>query len=102
MATAFGLSICSSGDNAGKGGQGYDEPMKRLLLRLGTMLGIHVSGLGAHDLVELPCAACGEPATGWSYFAHDRGGQRVIDGYATCAAHRSDESPGELTETRAG
>ena len=78
------------------------KPMKMLLLRLGTMLGVQASGPGAHDLPELPCAACGEPATGWSFFTHDRGGQRVIDGYATCAAHHSDESPRELTETRAG
>lgn len=76
--------------------------MNRLLVRVRALLKMQVSELGAHDRLGLPCAACGEPATGWSYVAHDRGGQRVIDGYATCAAHRSDESLDEVTETRAG
>jgi hypothetical protein len=76
--------------------------MNRLLVRLRALLRMQVSEPGAGDRLGLPCAACGEPATGWSYLAQDRNGQRVIDGYATCAAHGSAESLDKLTETRAG
>jgi hypothetical protein len=70
--------------------------------RLHALLRKRLSGPGAPDRLGLPCAACGQPATGWSYVVHDRDGQRVIDGYATCAAHRSDESIEKLAGTRAG
>jgi hypothetical protein len=76
--------------------------VKWLFDRLRLLLRKRMSGPGAPDRLGLPCAACGEPATGWSYVAHDRNGQRVIDGYATCAAHRSDESIEKLAGTRAG
>jgi hypothetical protein len=83
--------------------------MKGLLVRLRALLRMRVSELGAHDRLGgahdrlgLPCATCGEPATGWRYVVYDRGERRVIDGYATCAAHSSRELPDNVTETRAG
>jgi hypothetical protein len=76
--------------------------MKGLLVRLRALLRMRVSERGAHDRLGLPCATCGEPATGWRYVVYDRGERRVIDGYATCAAHSSRELPDNVTETRAG
>lgn len=75
--------------------------MNVLFHRLRVLLGQSLSGPEARNSLGLPCATCGEPANGWSYVAHDRNGQRVIDGYATCAAHQAEESLQETAGTQA-
>jgi len=48
------------------------------------------------------CAVCGEPATGWTRIDSIADGKPVIDGYATCLAHRSPEAVEQLLVTRSG
>ena len=75
---------------------------ERLFDRLRARLSKRLSGSEERNRLGLPCAACGEPATGWNYVAHDEGGQRVIEGYAACAAHRTEESVEISAGTRTG
>jgi hypothetical protein len=75
---------------------------ERLFDRLRARLSKRLSGSESRHRLGLPCAACGQPATGWNYVAHDEDGQRVIEGYATCAAHRLEESQETLAGTRTG
>jgi hypothetical protein len=74
----------------------------RLFDRLRARLSKRLSGSESRHRLGLPCVACGQPATGWNYVAHDEDGQRVIDGYATCAEHRSEESLETVAATRTG
>jgi hypothetical protein len=77
--------------------------VKKRLDRLRSLLTRGLPAAGANNpLGGLSCVACGAPAIGWSYVAHDSGEGRIIDGYATCAAHRSGESRQERTRERAG
>lgn len=48
------------------------------------------------------CAVCAEPATGWTRIDGIADGKPVIDGYATCLAHRSREAVEQLLVTRVG
>ena len=48
------------------------------------------------------CAVCEEPATGWTRIDGIADGKPVIDGYATCLAHRSREAVEQLLVTRVG
>jgi hypothetical protein len=48
------------------------------------------------------CAVCAEPATGWTRIDGIADGKPVIDGYATCLAHRSRETVEQLLVTRVG
>ena len=48
------------------------------------------------------CAVCAEPATGWTRIDGIADGRPVIDGYATCLAHRSREAVEQLLVTRVG
>lgn len=75
---------------------------ERLLDRLRVGLSKRLSRSDARDPLGLPCAACGKPATGWSYVVDGDGGQQVVDRYATCAAHRSDEALETSAGTRTG
>ena len=83
---------------------------ERLFGRLRARLSRRASGSAARSadrsaprsLLGLPCVTCGRPAIGWNYVAHDVGGQRVIDGFATCAEHRSEDSVETLAGTRTG
>jgi hypothetical protein len=75
---------------------------ERLFDRLRARLSRRLSGSEARNHLGLPCVTCGRPAVGWNYVAHDEDGQRVIDGYATCAEHRSEESVETLAGTQTG
>ena len=48
----------------------------------------------------LPCAICGQAATGWVTRSAERDGSLVIDGYAACNLHHL-EAQG-LPRTKAG
>ncbi len=48
------------------------------------------------------CAVCAEPATGWTRIDGIADGKPVVDGYATCFAHRSREAVEQLLVTRVG
>lgn len=48
------------------------------------------------------CAVCAEPATGWTRIDGIADGKPVIDGYATCLAHRSREAVEQLLVTNVG
>lgn len=75
---------------------------QRLVDRVRAQLSKRLSRSERTDGLGLPCSVCGEPATGWTYIHTDHDGQRVIDGFATCAAHRAEESVERVIETRAG
>ena len=75
---------------------------QRLIDRVRAQLSKRLSRSEEINDLELPCAVCGEPATGWTYVNRDRNGHRVTDGYATCAAHSSEEAVERLIGTRAG
>jgi hypothetical protein len=75
---------------------------ERLFDRLRARLSRRLSGSEARSHLGLPCAACGKPAVGLNYVAHDEDGQQIIDGYATCADHRSEESVETLAGTQTG
>ena len=75
---------------------------RRLFDRLRARLSRRSSGSQARNHLGLPCATCGQPAVGWNYVAHDENGLRVIDGYATCATHRTEEPAETLAGTRTG
>jgi hypothetical protein len=48
------------------------------------------------------CAVCAGPATGWTRIEGIADGRPVIDGYATCRAHRSREAVEQLLVTHVG
>jgi hypothetical protein len=48
----------------------------------------------------LPCAVCGQAATGWVTGSAQRDGDLVIDGYAACLVHHLEAQ--ELPRTKAG
>ncbi len=75
---------------------------QRLFDRVRAQLSKRLSRSEEIDDLELPCAVCGEQATGWTYINRDHDGHRVTDGYATCAAHRSEESLERVVGTRTG
>jgi hypothetical protein len=75
---------------------------QRLIDRVRAQLSKRLSRPEEISDQELPCAVCGEPAIGWTYVNRDRNGHRVTDGYATCAAHSSEEAVERLIGTRAG
>ncbi len=75
---------------------------ERLFDRVRVGLSKRLSRSDARDRLGLPCAACGKPATGWSYVVDFDGDQQVVDGYATCAAHRSEEALETSAGTRTG
>ncbi len=75
---------------------------ERLFDRVRARLGRRQSRPAAIERLGLPCSECGQPAVGWNYAVHDVDGERVIDGYATCAAHRSNEALEPMAASRTG
>lgn len=75
---------------------------QRLFNRVRAQLSKRLSRSAGREGLDLRCSVCDKPATGWTYITRDHDGGRVTDGYATCAAHRSEESLEKVAETRAG
>jgi hypothetical protein len=61
---------------------------------------LHRDGRTSAAGLGLPCAVCGAAATGWAIRDRDRHGSQVIDGYAVCAAHQTEDVV--LPRTKAG
>ena len=74
---------------------------QRLFERVRAQLSRRLSRSEERERVDLPCLVCGRRATGWTYLNRNHFNVRAIDGYPTCAAHRSEESLKQVAGTRA-
>ena len=74
---------------------------QRLFDRVRAQLSRRLLRSEAKERVDLPCLVCGRPATGWTYLNRNHFNVRATDAYATCAAHRSEESLKQVAGSQA-
>jgi hypothetical protein len=74
---------------------------QRLLERVRAQLSRRLMRAADRERIDLPCLVCGRPATGWTYLSRHHNNVLATDAYATCGAHRSEESVKQLAGTGA-